>query len=150
MSKKAQLQLNALSVEQLRGLKDQFEGDVESLTRALDGLRAARNRFTSSKELLDTVKTLAPREQMLVPLTSSLYVMGTIKDTQHVLVDVGTGYFIRHSVPRAQAFFEKRSGQMRDMMENVGGNIAQKQASVDAVIETLQGKLQAMRDAPAQ
>lgn len=31
---------------------------------------------------------------MLVPLTASLYASGTLANTDHVLVDVGTGYFI--------------------------------------------------------
>lgn len=38
---------------------------------------------------------------MLVPLTASLYVPGTLDDADKVLVDVGTGYFIevRVNVP---------------------------------------------------
>ena len=38
---------------------------------------------------------------MLVPLTASLYVPGTLDDADKVLVDVGTGYFIevRANVP---------------------------------------------------
>lgn len=31
---------------------------------------------------------------MLVPLTASLYASGTLANTDNVLVDVGTGYFI--------------------------------------------------------
>lgn len=33
-------------------------------------------------------------KQILVPLTTSLYVPGKLADTQNVIVDVGTGYFI--------------------------------------------------------
>lgn len=33
-------------------------------------------------------------KKMLVPLTASLYVPGTLDDADKVLVDVGTGYFI--------------------------------------------------------
>lgn len=32
---------------------------------------------------------------MLVPLTSSLYVPGKLGDTSHVIVDVGTGYYVK-------------------------------------------------------
>lgn len=31
---------------------------------------------------------------MLVPLTASLYVPGTLDDADKVLVDIGTGYFV--------------------------------------------------------
>ena len=33
-------------------------------------------------------------KSILVPLTSSLYVPGTLKNAGKVLVDVGTGYYI--------------------------------------------------------
>jgi prefoldin alpha subunit len=33
-------------------------------------------------------------KKLLVPLTASLYVPGTLDDAEKVLVDVGTGYFI--------------------------------------------------------
>lgn len=32
---------------------------------------------------------------MLVPLTSSLYVPGKITDPEHVVVDIGTGYYVK-------------------------------------------------------
>jgi hypothetical protein len=32
---------------------------------------------------------------VLVPLTNSLYVPGKLLDTEHVLVDVGTGYYVK-------------------------------------------------------
>jgi prefoldin alpha subunit len=31
---------------------------------------------------------------ILVPLTSSLYVPGTLADTENVIVDVGTGFYV--------------------------------------------------------
>lgn len=36
----------------------------------------------------------AADKRVLIPLTSSLYVPGRIKDTENVLVDIGTGYFV--------------------------------------------------------
>ncbi len=34
------------------------------------------------------------KDEILVPLTSSLYVKGRLADREHVLVDVGTGYYV--------------------------------------------------------
>ena len=36
---------------------------------------------------------------ILVPLTNSLYVPGKLKDTEHVIVDVGTGYYVKKVRP---------------------------------------------------
>nr|GMD13272.1 probable prefoldin subunit 5 [Ipomoea batatas] len=35
---------------------------------------------------------------MLVPLTASLYVPGTLDDADKVLVDIGTGYYVEKSL----------------------------------------------------
>ena len=32
---------------------------------------------------------------ILVPLTNSLYVPGKLTDSEHVIVDVGTGYYVK-------------------------------------------------------
>lgn len=32
---------------------------------------------------------------ILVPLTNSLYVPGKLADTEHVIVDIGTGYYVK-------------------------------------------------------
>lgn len=34
------------------------------------------------------------KDEILVPLTSSLYVKGTLADREKVLVDVGTGFYV--------------------------------------------------------
>ena len=39
------------------------------------------------------IQTLSEKP-ILVPLTTSLYVPGTLADTENVIVDVGTGFFV--------------------------------------------------------
>lgn len=44
----------------------------------------------------ETVEKLTPSTKgktILVPLTSSMYVSGTIADTDNVIIDIGTGYY---------------------------------------------------------
>lgn len=51
----------------------------------------------------DGAVTTAAGKEVLVPMTTSLYVPGTMADTETVIVDVGTGYFVekvRHTLPR--------------------------------------------------
>ena len=38
-------------------------------------------------------------KQVLVPLTSSLYVPGRLSDTETVVVDIGTGYYVKKVRP---------------------------------------------------
>jgi prefoldin alpha subunit len=47
-----------------------------------------------------------PDNTILVPLTNSLYVPGKLSDLENVIVDVGTGYYVKkvrssHQIPRS-------------------------------------------------
>ena len=45
---------------------------------------------------------------VLVPLTGSMYVPGVIKETEKVLVDVGTGYYVEKDVTAANDYFSRK------------------------------------------
>ena len=137
-------------MEQLSGLKEQLDADLQSLGRAYEAIRGARNRFQDSKGSLEQFKQLQPGHSIMVPLTSSLYVSGSIQNTEKVLVDVGTGYYIEQCVPRAQEFFTKRASQMADTMENIANNITQKQKQQNQVIDVMQQKSQQIASAQHQ
>jgi prefoldin alpha subunit len=131
------IQLNQLSPEQLRGLREQIENDIQSLSRAYEALKEGRGRFQESKYSLEGFKSAKAEEKVLVPLTASLYVPGAIKETETVLVDVGTGYFVRQSVPRAQAFFQRRADQMREQMDKVAESIAAKKQQSNLIVDAM-------------
>ena len=53
---------------------------------------------------------------ILVPLTSSLYVPGTLADTEHVIVDVGTGFYVEKSTKDADVFY---NGKIEELGKNI-------------------------------
>ena len=52
---------------------------------------------------------------VLVPLTGSMYVPGVIKETEKVLVDVGTGYYVEKDVKAANDYFSRKVSVLRQM-----------------------------------
>jgi hypothetical protein len=44
--------------------------------------------------LSSSLTGVEPDKPILVPLTTSLYVPGTLADTNNVIVDVGTGFYV--------------------------------------------------------
>jgi prefoldin alpha subunit len=66
-------------------------------------MRSITDGVTGSKD-----KGTEGREEILVPLTSSLYVKGRLTDREKVLVDVGTGFYIEKTAPKAIAFYEDK------------------------------------------
>jgi hypothetical protein len=73
---------------------------LEHLTTSHSKLRAAQAKFRDCvRSINDGVtgsekKGTDGRDDILVPLTSSLYVKGRLTDREKVLVDVGTGFYV--------------------------------------------------------
>ena len=62
---------------------------------------AGTKKFEDSKEVLAYLKTYGKEKELMVPMTSSLYVPGVMEDTENVMVEVGAGYFIEQSIVKA-------------------------------------------------
>ncbi len=58
-----------------------------------------------------------------MPLTSSLYVPGTLSPTAPLLVDVGTGFFIEKNGAEAIDFYNRK-------VEELGGNLKELEAVI--------------------
>lgn len=48
----------------------------------------------------------------MVPLTNSLYVNGTLSNTSHVIVDVGTGFYVEKDIKSAAQFYENKTNEL--------------------------------------
>ena len=91
MAEKEQINLFALSLEQLNSLKQSIEEELQGLQGAIQQLQVSRNKLANSKEALSRLSQTPEGTEMLVPITSSLYVPGETTSLETVIVDVGTG-----------------------------------------------------------
>lgn len=76
-----------------------------------------------------------------MPLTSSLYVPGRLTDSEHVLVDVGTGYFVEKEVKSAGEFYERKVKDLGDSLRDLEGVIQGKAQNVRVVEEVMRVKV---------
>ncbi|KAJ1675197.1 subunit of tubulin prefoldin, partial [Spiromyces aspiralis] len=86
--------LDSFSLQQLSQIREQLEQEISQLTSGFTQLKQAQASFRDCKMSLDALKPENKDKPILVPLTESLYVPGTLDDIKSVLVDVGTGYYI--------------------------------------------------------
>ena len=71
---------------------------------------------------------------ILVPLTSSLYVPGKLADTEHVLVDIGTGFYVEKTTTDAQTFYNAKIEELGKNIKDLE-NIANGKASNLRMVE---------------
>ena len=56
----------------------------------------------------------AKGKEVMVPLTSSLFVPGRMDDNNHVLIEVGAGYFIEKNTKQAHEYCERKSKVLQE------------------------------------
>ena len=89
-------------------LSKSIEQEIEVLTQSYSQLVSATNKFHDSKLVLNYVKERSAGKEMMVPLTSSLYVPGRMDDNEKIMLEVGAGYFLEENVDKARAYCERK------------------------------------------
>uniref|UniRef100_T1E2G7 Putative unfolded binding protein n=1 Tax=Psorophora albipes TaxID=869069 RepID=T1E2G7_9DIPT len=146
-----QIDLNTLNLQQLTQLKNQLDQELTVFQESLQtlkmarvkysGLKMARVKYSGSKEALEQFKPDWNEKQILVPLTGSMYVPGTIKDAENVIIDIGTGYYVQNDLESAKNFFKRRVDFVQEQMEKIEVLGMEKSKIRDAIREVMEMKL---------
>lgn len=139
--------ISTLPVAQLSQVKRQLDEEVQHLTQSYSSLRAAQLKF---KDCIETIKNgISTKDdttkELLVPLTTSLYVPGTLADSENVLVDVGTGFYIEKSVQDATTFYQGKVTDLGKNIKDLEGIVEGKANSLRVVEEVLRQKMLAQQ-----
>ncbi|KXT06413.1 hypothetical protein AC578_6067 [Pseudocercospora eumusae] len=137
-----QIDLAQLAPQQLSQVKKQLDDEVQHLTTSYQNLRTAQQKFRECKTSIDNgVAKSASDKALLVPLTSSLYVPGTLADTETVLVDVGTGFFVEKSTSDAQKFYDGKIEELGKNIKDLENIVNSKANNLRVVEEVLRQKM---------
>lgn len=71
--------------------------------------------------------------------------IGIIENTEKVLVDFGTGYYVERNIPQAMDYCTRKAQLIKENIENVTNTINQKGRFVDNITIVLQRKIQQMQ-----
>ncbi|KAI5819686.1 Prefoldin [Pyronema omphalodes] len=129
-----QIDLNSLTIDNLAAVKKQLDDEIEHLMGASTKLKKAQDRF---REYINAVKAGVKMEvldkPLLIPLTTSLFVPAKLSDPEHVLVDVGTGYFVEKTAPQAVKFYTEKIKTIETNMADIQKVMTQKLQNVRIV-----------------
>ncbi len=133
-----------------QGLSEQLESDVQQLTESLANLQKAVGRYHTSGRALEGMTLESEGKEMLVPLTSSLYVPGVLGDTSKVLLGVGTGDFMEKSLEDKVGDWKRKVQLVRENMEKRIEVISEKRKQSTQVQQVFTQKMQMMGQAQAK
>jgi len=146
MSQSKGFDISNLPLEQLNLLKQNTESEIEVLTSSINQLRLAASKFLDSKRVIITSSSDTKGKKVLVPLTSSMYIPAALSDPEHVLVDIGTGYYVKKTVADAAAYADRRYKTVTEQVMQLVQALAVKKKNLDAVVSVMQGKVEYMQE----
>lgn len=79
--------------------------------------------------------------EILVPLTGSMYVAGKLADTNNVLVDIGTGYYAQKSIPDAKDYFDRSVSYIKEQIDKIQQLTVDRSKVRDAAVDVIETKL---------
>ncbi|KAK1599919.1 prefoldin [Colletotrichum navitas] len=136
------INLEMLDVQQLSQVKKQLEEELEHLTNSFAQLHSAQAKF---RECVRCIKSRPGSDigekSVLVPLTNSLYVRGEISDPKHVIVDVGTGFYVEKDTESAERFYKAKVQQLLNSTQDLESIIQRKSLNIQSVEDILRQKV---------
>ncbi|KAI9346890.1 Prefoldin-domain-containing protein [Obelidium mucronatum] len=140
MSDGGPINLADLPLQQLQAVKNQMDEEIQHLTQSYAQLKQAQVKFSDSIESLNSIDGRKD-EKILIPLTSSLYVPGTLSDVSRVIVDIGTGYMIDKSIPDAKEFYKTKVAFLKQNLEGLQETITQRENQYKVLIDVMNMKM---------
>ncbi|CAG9787289.1 unnamed protein product [Diatraea saccharalis] len=140
-----QIDLSKLNLHQLAQLKQQLDQELNVFQDSLQTLKLAQGKFVESGESVEKITPQTKGKTVLVPLTGSMYVPGTIVDTDNVIIDIGTGYYAQKDIEGGKDFFKRKVEFVTEQMEKIQALAVEKSKAREAICMMLEMKLQAQK-----
>ncbi|KAI6779040.1 prefoldin subunit-like protein [Emericellopsis cladophorae] len=142
----AGLNLDTLHPEQLAQVKKQLDEELEHLTNSFQQLHGASNKFRDCLRVVKSRQQAAEgSNNVLVPLTNSLYVSGQLTNTDRVLVDIGTGFLVEKDLKSAAKFYENKVTDLTNNLKDLETIVQRKQQNARTIEEVLRQKIMAQQ-----
>lgn len=145
----SRIEISQLQPQQLVELRKTTEQEISHFTQSLQALHTAQSKL---QDCIQTISTMlaSPANELLVPMTASLYLPGSIQDNKKYLVDIGTGYFVEKSAEDAQKVYEKKLLKLTDDSKKLKDILVQKNDVVNNLNLALRKKVMEAQQAQAQ
>ena len=72
-----------------------------------------------------------------------MYVPGVLSDPEHLIIDIGTGYYVEKDIAASKEYFNKKVKYVAEQMEKVQAIGNEKSSVHEAVMDVMEMKLKA-------
>ncbi|KAI0557350.1 Prefoldin [Gracilaria domingensis] len=132
--------LGSLAPQQLQKIQSDLQREIEIISASLAQLSNAVQRLTASRENAAHMAEMEVDSEVMVPITSSIYLPGKLQDTSKVLIDIGTGFFVEKTPIAAKEYFARRASLLKEEQDRATQIHTQKRQHLEAVSAVLHRK----------
>ena len=131
-----EIPIEKLSIDQLNYIGQQIEKDIKNYSQYYSSLRAVNNKYLDNKEYIKMLKEFKDKE-ILVPMTSSLYIPGKCADVKKLTIEIGANFFVETSIEKAEKFCERKIDSLNKNMDEIDKIIQEKNNQLNVVNQNL-------------
>ena len=131
-----EVSLDKLTIDQLNYLGKQINQEISNYSSYYSSLKIALNKFLDNKEYIKDLRDYQDKE-ILVPMTSSLYIPGKCVDVKRVTIEIGANFFIETTIDKAEKFCDRKLESIKKNMNNIDELIKNKNEQLNAVNQHL-------------
>ena len=128
--------IEKLSIEQLNYIGQQIEKEIKNYSQYYSSLRAVNNKYLDNKEYIKQLKEYKDKE-ILVPMTSSLYIPGKCSDVKKLTIEIGANFFVETTVEKAEKFCDRKIENLKVNMDSIDKIIQEKNEQLNVVNQNL-------------
>lgn len=136
MAKVKEVPLEKLTIDQLDYVGKQIEQDISNYSQYYSSLRIANNKFLDNKDYIKDLQNYQDRE-ILVPMTSSLYIPGKCSDVKKLTIEIGGNFYVETTIDKADKFCDRKLESIKKNMDKIDEMIKNKNEQLNAVNQQL-------------
>ena len=91
------------------------------------------SKFDSNNKILKEYKD----KEILVPMTSSLYIPGKCADVNKVTIETGANFFVETTIEKAEKFCDRKKESLKKKMDEIDKLIQNKNDQLNVVNQNL-------------
>lgn len=136
-----EIDLSKLDLNALKNLQKQLDDELKNFEANFAQLKDAQQKFADSAAAIQALPSSSAECEMLVPLTSSLFVPGFMKGDSKLLVDIGTGYFVAKTPSDAIEAMQRKTALLKQNTDQLAKVIQSRRDNLDSVTDVMRRRM---------
>mmetsp|Transcript_8355 Transcript_8355/g.16638 ORF Transcript_8355/g.16638 Transcript_8355/m.16638 type:complete len:149 (+) Transcript_8355:158-604(+) len=134
-----------MPLQQLQQQRNAMQQELQEMKTRHRSMLTAAKRYLESLRTVEMVENAEPGQKMLVPMNDSIFVPGELNDTEHVTVEIGTGFFVKRTIPDAKEYLERKVKNVNLYIERVGVNILAQENNLAQIDDIFRARVQMVK-----